>query len=163
MYPEQESGHVTPSWDIQEGFFYGYFMKKILVFTAIILFVFLGIKIIRDTYQSTKTPFVLQTVEQVIPMVQLTLDDGEKIATYSNISAQTPFEALNKVTTKEQIPITTKQYDFGIFVESVNKKDMTKDKTWIYYVNGKSGEVASDKYTLRQNDVVEWKYTTPIY
>ena len=37
----------------------------------------------------------------------------------------------------------------------------TKDLSWIYFVNGKSGEVAADKYELKNGDKVEWKYMKP--
>ncbi len=83
--------------------------------------------------------------------------------TYENIQAATPYDALVLIAKKNNLVLQTKQYDFGIFVEGVGEQKMTKDKVWIYYVNGKSGEVASDKYELKQGDTVEWKYTTPIY
>lgn len=93
----------------------------------------------------------------------MTIFDGSSTATYSGVQAMTPYEALTKIASQKQILVQTKQYDFGVFVEAIAGKENTKDKTWIYFVNGKSGEVAADKYTLKQNDAVEWKYITPIY
>jgi hypothetical protein len=48
-------------------------------------------------------------------------------------------------------------------VEQVGDYPNTKDKAWIYYVNGKPGTVAADKQTLQSGDTVEWKYEKPIY
>ncbi len=93
----------------------------------------------------------------------LVLNDGQTIATYSGIAAKNAFELLTIVGEKNNIPVVTKQYDFGVFVEEVRGKKSGADMSWIYFVNGKSGTVAADKYELKNGDVVEWKYTKPIY
>jgi hypothetical protein len=95
----------------------------------------------------------------VSPTVTIVVDS----IPYKDIQASTPYEALAFVAKKNNQQIQTKQYDFGIFIEAVGDKKNTKEKAWIYSVNGQSGEVASDKYELKQGDAVEWKYTTPIY
>jgi len=48
------------------------------------------------------------------------------------------------------------------FVEEVRDRISNNDKAWIYYVNGKSGEIASDKYILKTGDQVEWRYQTTV-
>lgn len=140
-------------------------MKKAANGIIVALIVILaGIGIVLFQKQSIKSPQQSPPIENIaVPVIELTIFDGEKTATYSSIVAQTPYEALTKIASQEQIPVQTKQYDFGVFVEAIAGIENTKDKTWIYFVNGKSGEVASDKYVLKQNDTVEWKYTTPIY
>ncbi|OGG11690.1 hypothetical protein A2Z00_00685 [Candidatus Gottesmanbacteria bacterium RBG_13_45_10] len=93
----------------------------------------------------------------------MVLDTGDKIASYDGIPAQTVFDALKEVSTQRHDTLATKQYDFGIFIEAIGEYANTKDNAWVYSVNGKSGEVAADKYVVKNGDIVEWKYTKPLY
>jgi len=134
-------------------------MKKItrILIAAIIIGVLgFGVWYVRPT-SPAKTTWTASNAAS--PIVTFVLN----ATTYSNIQASSPYEALVSVAQKNNIPLQTKQYDFGVFVEGIGDQKNTTEKAWIYYVNGKSGSVASDKYLLKQNDTVEWKYTTPIY
>lgn len=138
-------------------------MKKLLYGIIILGLALIGVGIISSNKQGNQAQQNKPSASAAVPAVTLQISDGTKTATYSNVRAQTPFEALMKTATLQNIPVKTKQYDFGVFVESVAGIENTKDKSWIYFVGGKSGDVASDKYNVKQDDVVEWKYTTPIY
>jgi hypothetical protein len=140
-------------------------MKRIIVFVLIILAAF---------FLVGRAVPGMQTGKRVVPPVPtlevpekrpatLVLDDGKTIATYSGIFAKNAFEILTTIGNQNNIPIVTKQYDFGVFVQKIANMENTKDMAWIYFVNGKSGEVAADQYELKNGDVVEWKYTKPIY
>lgn len=90
----------------------------------------------------------------------------EDIATYSGIQLEKPatvFGILEKAAQDNKIELVTKQYDFGIFVESIGGVENSKERSWIYFVNGKSGEVASDKYEISEGDLIEWRYIKPIF
>ena len=104
-------------------------------------------------------------VEVVEPQkeVILVLDFGQGAKRESRVLAATAFEALKLATQQNNLELKTKQYDFGIFVESTGGVENTKERAWIYFVNGKAGEVASDKYLLKKGDLVEWKYIKPMY
>ncbi|MFH0749961.1 MAG: DUF4430 domain-containing protein [Candidatus Gottesmanbacteria bacterium] len=104
------------------------------------------------------------TVEQTVkkPTVNITINDGASLIAES-VSAGTPFEALSLVAEKKQISLITKQYDFGIFVSGVGDAVTTNDFGWIYYVNNMSGDVAADKYELKDGDQVEWKFEKSIF
>lgn len=95
--------------------------------------------------------------------VNVVIDTGTTKTTYDAIPAQTAFDALMNVSRVHSISVVKKDYSFGVFIEQIGALINTKDKTWIYYVNGVSGDVAADKKTLRNGDVVEWQYTKPIY
>jgi Domain of unknown function (DUF4430) len=95
--------------------------------------------------------------------VDVTIDDGQSVATVSGLTVSNAFEALRQFGEQKQIEIKTKQYDFGVFVEQVGQKMNTKDNAWIYFVNGMSGDVAADKKELHNGDMVEWRYTKPMY
>lgn len=140
-------------------------MKKGISAIIILCLIVIGVGalfILQKQFKTTPQQQQLP-IETTSPAVSVTIFDGSSTATYSGISALTPYEALTKIASQKQISVQTKQYDFGVFVEAIAGKENTKDKTWIYFVNGKSGEVAADKYTLKQNDTVEWNYITPIY
>lgn len=93
--------------------------------------------------------------------VSVTFDTGSTVATISGVIAQNAFQALSEAAKKQNLDLKTKQYDFGVFVEQIGMLANTKDKSWIYFVDGKSGTVAADKQSLKAGDTVEWKYITP--
>lgn len=95
--------------------------------------------------------------------VVLKIDTGDHIATYDGIPASNAFDALATVTRTHAISLITKKYDFGIFVERIGNLTNSKNNVWIYYVNGASGDVAADKKSVKNGDVVGWKYTKPLY
>jgi hypothetical protein len=138
--------------------------KPTLLFLLAILI--LGFFVIRNTQNvqkenpKTQTPAETNAAKTTATLV---LDDGARIATYSGVTAQNAFEILTIVTEKEHIPVVSKQYDFGIFVQKIGDKESGTVMAWIYSVNGKSGEVAADKAALTTGDIVEWKYTKSIY
>ena len=101
--------------------------------------------------------------EQSIPHVTVLLNEENHSVTYADISAATVFDALSEVTTKHHIAIKIKQYDFGVFIESINGKESGKDYAWLYFVNGKAGYIAADKKTVKTGDTVEWRYMKPTY
>jgi len=142
-------------------------MKKSILIAAVSIF--LGLSIWKG-YQIFQIPKVIQEKsevsvlgEQIIPRVTLTLVNEESVATYSNVLAPTVFEALQRVATDNQIPLKTKQYDFGIFVEEIGNKPMYSDYAWLYFINGVSGDVAADKKTIKTGDLIEWRYVKPTF
>jgi len=73
----------------------------------------------------------------------------------------TAYSALTKLVDENDIEIETKQYDFGVFVQSIDSYESSSEKAWIYYVNGESGTIAADQKEIVGTDTVEWKYVTP--
>lgn len=134
-------------------------MGKILSL-ILIAFLFSGCGLSQTKLTETPTPNV-ETQEAKATVV---LDfGGGNVSTYSGISAENAYEALVMATTENDIALNSKEYDFGILVESIGDKKNTKDLAWIYYVNGKSAEVGADSYKLSNGDVVEWRYVKPSF
>lgn len=48
----------------------------------------------------------------------------------------------------------------GFFVEEINglKNSPTENKFWIYYINNQLAKVGVSLYTLKPNDIINWKY-----
>ncbi len=115
----------------------------------------------------TKTPFIrpsgvsTEITTNATPSVSVTLNTGSAVATISGITAHNAFQALSEAAKQQKLEVKTKQYDFGVFVEQIGQLANTKEKSWIYFVNGTSGTVAADKQNLNTGDTVEWKYMTP--
>lgn len=96
-----------------------------------------------------------------IEKVSLVLDFGEgKISTYSAKikDSTTVWEVLSRVAKENDFNLVSEDSDFGVFIKEIGGKANTKDQFWLYFVNGKMGEVAADKYELKTGDLVEWKY-----
>jgi len=134
-------------------------MKRILFIVVIILaafFVFSS-KAVFIRPRNVPTDNTIKTTESV----SVIINTGSTIATVSGISAHDAFQALSEAAKTQNIELKTKQYDFGVFVEQIGTIVNTKEKSWIYFVNGKSGTVAADKQSLNAGDTVQWKYMTP--
>jgi len=96
--------------------------------------------------------------------VSLMIDYGNgEIDVYEDVLLDNPtvFELLKKVTgeNKLEFSFNDKYKDLGILVESINGKrnDFSKNQFWQYWVNNRYANVASDKYQLKNSDVVLWK------
>lgn len=73
----------------------------------------------------------------------------------------TAYDILKYTANEKSLALEVENYDFGVFVKSINDLESTSEKAWIYFVNGESGQIAADKYELKSGDLVEWKYIIP--
>jgi hypothetical protein len=103
-------------------------------------------------------------VTQEISSATVSIDFGDDKKTSQEISVDensTAFSLLQALADSNDIQLETKQYDFGVFVEKIDNKESNADKSWIYFINGESGQVAADTAEVKPKDLVEWKYITP--
>ena len=139
--------------------------KKILYLIPVILLIFGGIYFVgtKNRSSTVNQPLVTSTpAPENKTSVKIDFGNGQIIETNA-IAGETAFEALKKAAENNQLELKTKQYDFGIFIESIGGKENTKELSWIYFINSKSGEIAADKYILKLGDLLEWKYVKPIF
>lgn len=136
-------------------------MKRIKIIILIVALLVGAIALFYSKPSSFNTPKEQTSV--TVETVSVVIDTGESVATVSGIAATNAFDALKEASIQKNIPIKTKQYDFGVFVEQIGEVANTKDKSWIYFVNGVSGTVAADKQAVQTGDSVEWRYMTPLY
>ena len=52
--------------------------------------------------------------------------------------------------------VEAKEYDFGVFVESINGLKPDAEHFWKLYYNGKESQVGADKLETHKGDVLEW-------
>jgi hypothetical protein len=104
------------------------------------------------------------TATQAAELAGMLLDFGDRQASYSAlISEDTSVLSLLTQLENQGHQIETRHYDFGDLVEGIDGFQNGTDKAWIYFVNGKSGEVGAGDKQVMGGDLVEWKYIKPIY
>lgn len=54
--------------------------------------------------------------------------------------------------------VDKKSSSVGSFVESIDGIKNRRDRFWLYFVNGKMPDVASDRYQTKTGDTMEWKF-----
>jgi len=92
----------------------------------------------------------------------LTIDFGEekKTAQVEFKDGMTVFDALKNGTENMKILLETQMYNMGVFINKIgDKKNGQENNYWTYYVNDEFANVAADKYKLKAEDRVEWKFS----
>jgi hypothetical protein len=138
------------------------FTLPILIIAAILFFVW--------RYSTREALLGISTESNISPtlpstqnIAEVSLVDEDTIIVKDSLAINqttTAFDLLKNLTEKNNINLQTKQYDFGTFVQAVGDKESTAKKAWIYFINGQSGQVAADKYVVKEGDIIEWKYVT---
>lgn len=140
-------------------------MKRNLIILGIFTIALIGFVYAQRPKEGTKEVVLsqTQTVKDERPLVSIVIDDNAQVASFAGISAHTAFEALTNIASATGMTVKTKQYDFGVFVEQIGDKPNTKNLSWVYLLNDKSGTVAADRQQLETGDTVTWRYTKPLY
>lgn len=133
-----------------------YIIPIIIILLATTLFIY------RKDNSKTDTFIKEETVQT--STATLSIDFGEdtlKTFDLSIADSDTAFSVLKDTLEKENINLEIQQYDFGVFVKKIGEFESSAKKSWIYYVNGESGQVAADQNFIKNGDKVEWKYESP--
>lgn len=146
-------------------------MQRYLKFLPLILILFvIGFYAVSQKGSTTVTPTPIplqevlgETDREVKSKATVVLNFGDRQSTYENVEGKTVFDTLKKVTADNTIPLEYTTYDFGVFIKTIGDKTNTQELSWIYYVNGKSADKASDTYELQPGDTIEWKFLKPTF
>lgn len=131
-------------------------MKKLLWIFLVIISVLLFRYFQSPSVAENNAISILPTQQIQEKKVDFVIDFGSGApATYSGVLALTAYDVLKN----SPYEVVVKQYDFGIMVTSIKGMENTKERAWMYSVNGKHGETAADKYVLHEGDRIEWKFT----
>lgn len=140
-------------------------MKKVIAFSLgifVFLILYAGLKL--ATIDPSPKPQVAAVADEVkMQTAKLVIDyeDGKTSQYEKETGELTAFSFLKIVAEENNIDLQTKQYDFGVFVESIAGKKSNQKKAWVYYINGDSANEAADKYLVQPGDKIEWKYKQP--
>lgn len=142
-------------------------MKKTINVRTILLIIMcivLGVLFVKNGLESKNGVGSSTTKQTTKPSVSVSIDTGKSTEVLTaSVSANTPFEALRITAEQNNRELSTKQYDFGVFVTGIGDVMTTTEYGWIYYVNSLSGTVAADIYELKSGDQVEWKFEKSIF
>ena len=88
------------------------------------------------------------------PVMNVDVDTEVPPITYeSQVDDQNAFKLLQEVAEVEY-----KEYDFGVFVESINGVKGDDEHFWAFYLNGEQAQAGADQTILQKGDKVEWRY-----
>ncbi len=74
---------------------------------------------------------------------------------------ETLFALLKRVTQQENFAFEYKEYEgLGTLITKIGEKENSADGAyWQYWVNNRYAEVGADRYMLKPDDVILWKFT----
>jgi len=110
---------------------------------------------------SSQSPAPEETNLASLIFTQIDFGNGDTYSAEFESEELTAYSALQKTAEKANYDLNTQQYDFGVFVQSIDRYESSAEKSWIYFINGKPGTVAADQRQLQPGDTVTWKYTEP--
>jgi hypothetical protein len=103
-----------------------------------------------------------QKVDEEQVKASLKINNGEKNYDYSKEikKGSSALDLLKAVSEENKFEIKNKESSYGVFIESIMgiANDAKANKFWMYYINGKSAEAGASAYTVKDGDVIEWKY-----
>ncbi len=142
------------------------FNKKILIILVVVLFCLVGFFVYQNQQKNdaNKTDLISgkeNSSGQVVYIINK--GEGQPEEYQIEISqTETAFSLLQKLAELEDFEIGFTNYDFGVFVESIDGlKNGQNNQYWQYWVNDKLAEVAADKKEVEIGDRVEWKFEVP--
>ncbi len=125
-------------------------MKKIVIILVLILAA-VGITFLvkPDISQAPSNGGALIQTRDEIRNESIILQDYVR---YPGEEGKNAFELLQKYTKVE-----FKQYDFGVFIESINGVKPDEKHFWKLYYNGEESQVGADQLQTKKGDIVEWR------
>lgn len=101
---------------------------------------------------------VIPVTQPPINGVRVTVSFTPDKTIFGDVNAKNAEEALMKLAEKNNVKIEIKKYSFGNMITKIGDFENSKTNSWMYYVNGKGGDMAAGEYELKNGDRVEWKY-----
>lgn len=136
-------------------------MKKLrlvifIAIAALAIFVFKDLSL--DNRLVTPSPTPTIQAEKQVTLSITSSPENSKTFNYSFTGEKTVFDVLAEVANRENIPLESEQYDFGVFVKSLDNVEGSDYGYWIYLINDDPGMVAADKQIINDKDKIEWEY-----
>lgn len=94
------------------------------------------------------------TVEEV--SVVIDFGNGKKLE--GQVAGKTAYEVLENLVKEKNLEVRAKQYKYGLLVEKIAEYEGSSTYAWMYSVNGKAGRIAADRYQVKPNDKIDWKF-----
>lgn len=122
------------------------------------LFIFLNITLLPD--KTDNVGLLNNSLEKQQAVLNIDYGNADVKTFYLEFrQGDTIFDLLQKTANESNIELETKNYDAGVFIESISgKKNGENGKYWLYYVNGQMPMLSADKNEVRPGDKVEFKF-----
>lgn len=133
----------------------------ILIAIAAFFVIVLLPSITNQSVQPTPTPLNQEISLTEFITTEIDFGDAEPVQITLEEPNLTAFSALQKASETVEYDLVTQQYDFGVFVQSINGYESTAEQSWIYFINGEPGNIAADQVQLKPGDTVSWRYVVP--
>lgn len=75
------------------------------------------------------------------------------ISLVAEFNEQTALELLT-----DNAEVEYEEYDFGVFIKSINDIKNDDQNYWAFYVNGEYAQSGADQVNLQKGDLIEFKY-----
>ncbi len=99
--------------------------------------------------------------EEIKNPINVTIEITDKKYSLQLPDKATAYDAMQKLVTDQKISATMKEFSgMGEFLEEIDwlKNNNQTGEYWIYYINGQSAKMGISIYTLKNNDLITWKY-----
>ncbi len=131
--------------------------KKVILGIAIFLLLLVPISIaivrINNDEEGLNNPDKEQIVNNQNDEDQIDKGDSESIELIATSDNTNAFELL-----QEKHEVVFDQFDFGVFIKSIDGLEGNNENYWAVYVNGVYAEIAIDKTVLNSGDKLELIY-----
>ncbi len=139
-------------------------MKKLpLLVLSLIALLTLGAGCFTTTVTVQSNENVNATAQEELA-VSLSIDRGDaspvRTFTKNVASGATALDLLRTVSEEDNVPMETKDYDFGTLVTAVDGVSASDSKFWSFYVNNALAPVGAGDYVLKQDDAVLFRFAS---
>lgn len=134
---------------------------SLIIIAVLILAIFLQYK---TSWKVTSEAIENTQIQKIEVLISIEENEISNLKAIKIDSGKTAFDALLKFTEENNIIIETKEYEVGIFIESIGGVKNGQDgKYWMYYINGKLASVSADKQKISDGDKIVFKFEKSPY
>jgi len=99
------------------------------------------------------SPTQVQDQIYASPTLSQEIDQQTLIELEAEADGQTAFDLL-----RTKASVAYKEYEFGVFIESINGLAGDAGHYWALYINGEYAQAGADQTVLNQGDRIEFRY-----
>lgn len=119
----------------------------------------LGLSVISIQKSLISHPLNTETRETKPITLLIDTGDGNPRGFEIEKNQVTAFDVLKEICEKNNIEISSAQYDIGVFIKSIaGRENGEGNKYWIFYVNGEMSQSAADKKIVNAGDAIEFRF-----
>lgn len=110
---------------------------------------------------TTSSPIVVPAVEKINVTFKISTPVKTRELTVAVPTKSTIYDTLLLLNQEKRLAVEFKMFTgMGAMVQAIDDvaNDTRANKFWLYYINGQSAQVGISFYTVKPDDLIEWKY-----